>query len=68
MAAPSPAQSTLVGRGSALDVLSETWKRALPGERQIVFITGEPGIGKTALAEVFRRLRTERSPIATCFS
>src|SRR3984885_9914315 len=50
-----PAQSTLVGRGGALDVLSETWKRALSGERQIVFITGEPGIGKTALAEVFRR-------------
>jgi DNA-binding winged helix-turn-helix (wHTH) protein len=50
-----PAQSTLVGRGGALDVLSETWKRALRGERQIVFITGEPGIGKTALAEVFRR-------------
>jgi DNA-binding winged helix-turn-helix (wHTH) protein len=50
-----PAQSTLVGRGGALDVLGETWKRALSGERQIVFITGEPGIGKTALAEVFRR-------------
>src|ERR1700691_5254279 len=51
----TPAQSTLVGRGGALDVLGETWKRALSGERQIVFITGEPGIGKTALAEVFRR-------------
>jgi hypothetical protein len=63
--ASSPAQSTPVGRGGALDVLSETWKRALRGERQIVFITGELGIGKTALAEVFRRLRTERSPIAT---
>jgi len=50
-----PAQSTLVGRGGALDVLGESWKRALRGERQIVFITGEPGIGKTALAEVFRR-------------
>src|ERR1700722_7905496 len=50
-----PVQSALVGRGGALDVLGETWKRALRGERQIVFITGEPGIGKTALAEVFRR-------------
>jgi DNA-binding winged helix-turn-helix (wHTH) protein/tetratricopeptide (TPR) repeat protein len=50
-----PAQSTLVGRGGALDVLGETWKRALSGERQIVFVTGEPGIGKTALAEAFRR-------------
>jgi DNA-binding winged helix-turn-helix (wHTH) protein len=34
-----PAQSTLVGRGGALDVLGETWKRALGGERQIVFLT-----------------------------
>jgi DNA-binding winged helix-turn-helix (wHTH) protein/tetratricopeptide (TPR) repeat protein len=48
-------QDTLVGRGGALEVLRETWQRALNGERQIVFITGEPGIGKTALAEEFRR-------------
>ena len=27
--------------------------RALGGERQIVFITGEPGIGKTALVDAF---------------
>src|SRR6202453_1418709 len=45
----------LVGRGSAFEVLREMWQRALNGERQIVFITGEPGIGKTALAEEFQR-------------
>jgi DNA-binding winged helix-turn-helix (wHTH) protein len=45
----------LVGRGGALEVLRETWQRALKGERQFVFITGEPGIGKTALAEEFQR-------------
>jgi DNA-binding winged helix-turn-helix (wHTH) protein len=50
-----PTQSSLVGRGGALEVLRQTWQRALSGERQIVFITGEPGIGKTALAEEFRR-------------
>jgi predicted ATPase/DNA-binding winged helix-turn-helix (wHTH) protein len=50
-----PAQSSLVGRGGALGMLRETWQRALSGERQIVFITGEPGIGKTALAEEFQR-------------
>jgi DNA-binding winged helix-turn-helix (wHTH) protein len=50
-----PAQSTLVGRGGALGVLHEAWRRALSGERQIVLITGEPGIGKTALAEEFLR-------------
>jgi len=50
-----PAHSTLVGRGGALEVLHEAWRRALNGERQIVLITGEPGIGKTALAEEFQR-------------
>ena len=45
----------LVGRGGVLKMLRETWQRALNGERQIIFITGEPGIGKTALAEVFQR-------------
>ena len=45
----------LVGRGSAFEVLREMWRRVLNGERQVVFITGEPGIGKTALAEEFQR-------------
>ena len=49
-----PAQ-TLVGRGNALEVLGETWQRTLSGERQIVFINGEAGIGKTALVEEFQR-------------
>jgi DNA-binding winged helix-turn-helix (wHTH) protein len=49
------APGTLVGRGGALGVLHEAWRRALSGERQIVLITGEPGIGKTALAEEFQR-------------
>jgi DNA-binding winged helix-turn-helix (wHTH) protein/tetratricopeptide (TPR) repeat protein len=49
------APGTLVGRGGALGVLHEAWRGALSGERQIVFISGEPGIGKTALAEEFQR-------------
>jgi DNA-binding winged helix-turn-helix (wHTH) protein len=48
------AQDTFVGRGGALEELHGAWQRVLTGERQIVFITGEPGIGKTALAEKFR--------------
>src|ERR1700678_1790721 len=55
VASGGPAQSTLVGRGGALGVLHEAWRRALGGERQIVLISGEPGIGKTALAEEFQR-------------
>jgi DNA-binding winged helix-turn-helix (wHTH) protein/tetratricopeptide (TPR) repeat protein len=51
----TPASGTLVGRGGALEALREAWQHALGGERQIVFVTGEPGIGKTALAEEFQR-------------
>jgi DNA-binding winged helix-turn-helix (wHTH) protein/tetratricopeptide (TPR) repeat protein len=49
------APNALVGRGTAMQELHEAWQHAAGGERQIVFITGEPGIGKSALAEVFRQ-------------
>jgi DNA-binding winged helix-turn-helix (wHTH) protein len=51
-------QGTLVGRSTALEELHEAWQHALSAERQIVFITGEPGIGKTALVEEFSRQLT----------
>ncbi len=43
----------LVGREPELRQLHEHFETALQGERQIVFITGEAGIGKTALVEAF---------------
>ncbi|MBI3801478.1 MAG: AAA family ATPase [Deltaproteobacteria bacterium] len=43
----------LVGREAELGQLHEWWDKALQGERQLVFVTGEPGIGKTALVERF---------------
>jgi tetratricopeptide (TPR) repeat protein len=45
--------TTLVGRGKALAELHDAWQHVADGEGQIVFITGEPGIGKSALAEEF---------------
>lgn len=42
-----------VGRSLEIDRLDESWHRALKGARQIVFITGEPGIGKTTLIDRF---------------
>jgi DNA-binding winged helix-turn-helix (wHTH) protein/tetratricopeptide (TPR) repeat protein len=45
----------LVGRDEPLAELREQFEKALARERQIVFITGEPGIGKTALADEFQR-------------
>jgi DNA-binding winged helix-turn-helix (wHTH) protein/predicted ATPase len=43
----------LVGREAELTRLHSLLEKALNGERQIVFVTGEPGIGKTALVEAF---------------
>jgi DNA-binding winged helix-turn-helix (wHTH) protein len=50
-----PAPGRLVGRHRALDELREHLQRALAGERQMVFITGEPGVGKTTLVDEFQR-------------
>ena len=47
---PTP---TLVGREAELARLHASLARALSGQRQLVFVTGEPGIGKTALVEAF---------------
>jgi predicted ATPase len=46
---------TLVGRKTELDRLRGFLGRVLCGEWQLVFVTGEPGIGKTALVDEFRR-------------
>jgi DNA-binding winged helix-turn-helix (wHTH) protein len=52
-APPSPMTSRLAGRQTPLAVLDERLALAIRGERQLVFVTGEPGIGKTALVEAF---------------
>src|SRR5215813_3353083 len=45
--------STLVGRESELALLHAYWEKARHGERQVVFVAGEPGIGKTTVVEAF---------------
>ena len=47
------ATSGLVGREAELAHLRDRWARAMDQQRQVVFVTGEPGIGKTALVEAF---------------
>src|SRR5262245_39171468 len=42
-----------VGREGELQQLHRLLEKALAGERQMVFLTGEPGIGKTTLVEAF---------------
>jgi len=53
----------LVGRGAALAQLSQSLRAAMRGRRQIVFVTGEHGIGKTALADEFQREAVLIAPI-----
>ena len=43
----------LVAREAELNQLHQALSQALQGERQIVFITGEAGMGKTALVDAF---------------
>lgn len=43
----------LCGRGAELGQLRRNLDRALAGERQICFVVGEPGIGKTTLVDAF---------------
>lgn len=49
----SPQHSLLVGRERELTQLQGWLTQALAGQRQLVFITGEPGIGKTTLIDAF---------------
>jgi predicted ATPase/DNA-binding winged helix-turn-helix (wHTH) protein len=45
----------VVGREEALSRMQGWLEKMLGGERQIVFVTGEAGIGKTALVDTFAR-------------
>jgi DNA-binding winged helix-turn-helix (wHTH) protein/tetratricopeptide (TPR) repeat protein len=54
--APGPPQKpTLVGREAELLQLQGWLDQALGGGRQVVFVTGGPGSGKTALVDAFLR-------------
>ena len=62
--APSPASDgpeAFVGREPELKRLGEVLQRAGGGSGRVVFLTGEPGIGKTALGDAFLRLARRRN-------
>ena len=50
---------TLVGRAPVLAALGDRLQRALAGERQLVFVAGEAGIGKTSVVQAFERSVSE---------
>ena len=58
-AAVSAAQAP-VGRERELGQLDECLRRVLDGQRQVVFVTGEAGIGKSTLVETFEQRLSQR--------
>lgn len=46
---------SIVGRDRPLRQMKQCVETALSGKRQLVFVTGEPGIGKTTLVDAFMR-------------
>jgi len=57
---PSPRSDTpLVGREVVIEKMLGAWKVAEQGVRQLLFVTGQPGIGKTTVVEQFLRRATQ---------
>ncbi len=50
-----PQPGRIVGRRQEFERLSGLLRHAIQGDRQVIFITGESGIGKTALIDLFCR-------------
>lgn len=61
----SAADGELFGRESASERLETALTQALTGARQLVFVAGEEGIGKTALVEALLRRAARRPGIET---
>src|SRR5882672_382829 len=53
---------SFVGRGPELEKLEGYLQQAIDGTGRLVFITGEPGIGKTSLSDEFLRRARSRYP------
>ncbi|MEY2935809.1 MAG: hypothetical protein RL033_6558 [Pseudomonadota bacterium] len=62
LAEPLRTLEHLIGRSSELGFLSERRQRASAGARQTVLISGEAGIGKTALVQAFLQLEQAAEP------
>jgi predicted ATPase/DNA-binding winged helix-turn-helix (wHTH) protein len=62
-----PPASIVVGREAELAQLQQWWELARSGQRQVVFIAGEPGIGKTTLVDRFLASITDEHEHAHAF-
>src|SRR6266850_1658300 len=57
--------SRMVGREDALDALHIALKKALRSQRQVIFVAGEPGIGKTTLVDSFHQRASHQGNVRT---
>src|SRR5215467_1358300 len=62
---PSDIVSKMVGRAGPLSELQAAFKKAVRGQRQIIFVAGEPGIGKTTLVDSFHRHASRQDSVRT---
>lgn len=60
---PGSQNLILIGRDAELARLQDWLERSLRGARQIVFVTGEPGIGKTTVVDTFLTYAAEMSDV-----
>jgi predicted ATPase/DNA-binding winged helix-turn-helix (wHTH) protein len=58
-----PSHDRTIGRDVELKRLHQSLVKALAGELQVVFVSGEPGIGKTALITTFVQTLVERGDV-----
>jgi DNA-binding winged helix-turn-helix (wHTH) protein/tetratricopeptide (TPR) repeat protein len=63
--ADRPAHGTFVGRTSQLNRLKTLFDEACAGESRVVFVAGEPGIGKTTLVNQFLESLDGRGDVLT---
>ena len=61
----SDVTSKIVGRSGPLSELQTAFKKVLRGQRQIIFVAGEPGIGKTTLVDSFHRHASRQANVRT---
>ena len=60
-------EGSFVARQQELDQLNDFLKVALSGKRQLIFITGEAGLGKTALVNTFLAQIKEKANLRIAF-
>jgi hypothetical protein len=53
----------LVGREHEIGLLLERWQYVKEGDGQVVFLSGEPGIGKSRVSEALRERTAQDEPI-----